>query len=294
MRYGTILLCLVPLLALGACDDDGVTDLGPPESAATVRFINAAVDIGAVDLRFPDRVETLPTLMGVAFQNSSGFYQRVGSGNRVTRVFPNASDATLTSTRLVDTQLNLVENQRYTMVYAGRTAAGAPGNEAARLEVIEDPAASALPSPGQGQIAVQALHAAVGVGAVDVYLVAVDSVNAPNPADWETVNAGVLRNVGFLGRAASYATVPALTGSRLYRFIVTATGSTTPLFRATPNAEGQAGAAGSVSAGPRPGTRISGSVLTAVIMPGSTPGSRGSTAANQIPTVLVIADKVMD
>jgi hypothetical protein len=299
MRFSKLLLCVLPLLAVTACaDDDGITDLGPPPPAASVRFINANVDTGAVDLRFPDRVENLPTLMGVAFRGTSGFYQRVGDGNRLTRVFPSGSSLALTTTRLVDTQTNLTANQRYTMVYAGRTRAGAPAAEAARLVVLEDPSENALPNPDTLSIAFQALHTAVGVGNVDVYIVPVATTAAATPADFATNNAGVLRNVAYLQRTASYVTVPRRPAGTFYRFVVTAAGSPTALFAVTPNQPGVAaplpGAVGHGTVGPQPGVQVGRSVMTAVVFPGSTPGTRQSAAANQTPTLILIPDRVLN
>jgi len=292
MKYSKLLVFALPLLLMVGCsDDDGITPGGPVPPAATVRFINATVDTGTVDLGFVDVVENLPTLKGVAFQGHSGVYQRVQPGTRATRVFPSSPDINLTQVRLVDTNLNLAANTRYTLVYAGRARAGAPANEAHRLHVIEDPATP--PTPPAGQIALQALHAAVGVGNVDVYIVPVATATAATPADWATNNAGRLNNVPFLGKANAYVNVPALTGTQLYRFVVTAAGSQTALFATTPNQPGVVAPAGA-SYGPQPGVRIAGSVLTAAIFPGSTPGSRQSTATNQNPTVALLVDKVLN
>jgi len=301
MKYSKLLVCALPLLLMVGCsDDDGITPGQPVAPGAAVRFINATVDTGTVDLSFVDVVENHPTLKGVAFQAHSGGYQLAQPGTRATRVFPSATDINLTQVRLVDTNVNLAANSRYTLVYAGRARAGAPAGEAHRLHVIEDPATP--PTPPAGQIAIQALHTAVGVGNVDVYVVAVDSAAAVTPETWATANAGRLNNVAFLGKAPAYINVPALTGTRLYRFIVTPAGSTTPLLpigtraerlRVTPNQPGIAAPAGATY-GPQPGVRIAGSVLTAVVFPGSTVGSRQSVAANQNPTVSLLFDKVLN
>jgi hypothetical protein len=298
MRFAKRLLCVLPLLAVTACaDDDGITNLGPPPPAALVRFINVNVDTGVVSLRFTDRTENLPTLMGVNFRSTSGFYQRVGSGNRETIVFLASSDINLAPTRMVDTNLNLVENQRYTMVYAGRTRAGTPAGEAARLLVLEDPPASALPNPDTAQIALQALHAAIGVGNVDVYIVPVASATATIPTDFLTNNVGVLRNIGYLQRAQNYVTVPRR-ATGFYSFVVTAANSQSPIFAVAPN---QPGTAGTASAGPQPGVRIGRSVMTAVIAPGALDLSRSSVRSgtppvctNCAPTVFLMPDRVLN
>lgn len=304
MRYGKLLMYVAPLLAVAACGgDDGVGVQGGMEPTASVRFINAVPDTGTVDLRFVDRVENLPTLQGVAFRAASGFYQGVVAGARPARIFPNSTNPVVTQVFLIDQTINLAADTRYTLVYAGRASATAPAAERHRLAVIEDPRIP--PTPPANQIAIQALHVAVGVGNVDVYVVPVATATAATPTDFATNNAGVLRNVPFLGKAAAYVNVPVRPAATvagpggtppatapLYRFVVTAAGSTTALFAATPN---QPGAPSTfATAGPQPGVRISGSVLTAVVASGQTAGTRESVAANQTPTVFIIADKVLD
>lgn len=298
MRYYKFLMCALPLLAVAACSDsDGVTDLGAPEPKALVRFINAVPDTGTVDFAFVDIVENLPSLKEVAFQSSSGFYQRAEAGTRPVRIFPNSTNIDLTSIRLVDTTVDLKVNTRYTMVFAGRAADGSHG-----LEIIEDPATP--PTPPAGSIALQVLNLAVGMGAVDVYIVPVDERDDPVPADFATDNVAVVSNVGYLKKAGDYINVPALdpladADGPYYMFIVTAAGSTTPIFHAVPDATGEP-APSSGSYGPQPGVQIEGSVLTAVVMSGATPGTRQSTITVEgvemvrPPTVLVIADKVLN
>jgi hypothetical protein len=288
MRYGKILMCLLPLAALVACDDDGVTANPPPGPAAALRFVNTGTDMGTVDFRFVDFLENLPTLQGVAFRAGSGMYQRAEPGARAARVFPNSTHPDTTSIFLIDETITIQANNRYTLLYAGRANAAAGSPERHRLVVIQDPSMDALPSPATGNIAVQALHTIPGAPAVDVHLVPVASATAETPANWAAITAGTLANISYLGKANSYVTVPVLTGTQLYRFVVTAAGTQNVIFAATPN---QPGAAATVSAGPQPGVRISGSVMTAVIAPGSTPGTRGSVAANQSPTVFVMPDK---
>lgn len=287
MRYSNILMSIVPLLALAACDDSGITGPRSGEPTAKVRFVNAAIDAGVVDFRFVDRVENLPTLQGVAFRASSGGYQGAGAGTRLARVFPYSNDPAVTQTMLVDTTLNLAANARYTMVFAGQTT----GNQD-RLVALEDPAE--LPSPAAGQIAIKVLHAVVGTAAVDVYVVPVDSATAPTPADWQTAAVTVVNNVPYLSQTA-YVNVPVrpTTGLRLYRFVVTAAGSATPLFATTPNLPGTPAPTGA-NYGPLPGVQISGSVLTAVLAAGSVPGSPGSVTANQTPSAILLIDKPLN
>lgn len=285
MRFGKLVLCAGTLLGLAACSDDsGVTTGGPPAPAALVRFINTVTDTGTVDLRFVDRVESLPTMQGVAFRGASGLYQRVEPGNRNARVFPTSTNVDLTQIRLVDTTVTLVADNRYTLVYAGR----ASGNQD-RLAVLTDDIT--LPTPPANNIAIQVLHAATGVGNVDVYITPAGAATNANPIG----NAvAVVSNIPNLGKSA-YVNVPVrpTTGENLYQFTVTAAGSTTPLFTARPNQPGAQPPAGATY-GPQPGVQITGSVMTAVLTSGSVPGTRQSTTANQSPTVLLLIDKALN
>jgi hypothetical protein len=300
MRYGKLLLCVAPLLAVTACaDDDGITNLGPPPPAALVRFVNVNTDTGTVDLRFIDRVENLPTLMGVGFRGASGLYQRVGSGTRQLRVFPNDPNINLTRQELVvDDSHNLTTDQRYTYIYAGRPRLTS-GPEAARLHRIEE---AAPPTPPANQIALRVIHAAVGSPAVDVYVVPVTSATAATPADWRTSRVHVFTNLTYLGNPSAYANVPArpITAGNLYRFVVAAAGSTTgdPVFAFTPNQPGVPAptgtATGAGTVGAQPGVQIAGSVMTAIVAPGQTAGSRQFAAANQDPAVLLIPGRVLN
>ncbi len=285
MRFGKLLLCAGTLLGLAACSDDsGVTNGGPPPPAALVRFINTVTDTGTVDLRFVDKVESLPTMQGVAFRGGSGLFQRVEPGNRNARVFPTSTNAALTSIQLVDTTVTLVADNRYTLVYAGR----ASGNQDRLAVITED---FTLPTPPANNVAFQILHAATGVGSVDVYITPAGAANNPNPIG----NAvAVVRNIAFLGKSA-YVNVPVrpTSGDNLYQFTVTAAGSTTPLFTARPNQPGALPPAGATY-GPQPGVQISGSVMTAVLTSGSVAGTRQSTSATQTPSVVLLIDKALN
>jgi hypothetical protein len=274
---------IVLAFSIVACEiDDPGVDTNTPGPAALVRFINAVVDTGTVDLRFVDKVENLPTLQGVAFRGASGLFQRVEPGSRVARVFVNSSDPVVTQIRLVDTTLTLNANERYTLAYAGQ----ANGNQD-QLAVIDEP--ETLPAPTGDNIAIKILHAATGTGNVDVYIAPADT--GANNTDPIANAVTVVRNVSFLSNTA-YVTVPRTTGAGRYQFAVTAAGSTTVLFSGRPNLPG---AAATVSTtGPSPGVTIAGSVLTAVVMPASVAGTRQSTSGTQTRTVMLLIDKALN
>lgn len=267
------------VLALAACsDDDGVVGPGQEGPKAFIRFINAVPDTGVVDFRFIDKLENLPTFLGVPFRASSGVYQPVSPGTRPVRVFVNSTDPVAAQRLLIDSTITLTAGGRYTLVYAGR----ARGN-ADRLAVIDDDAT--LPAPGTS-IAVRTIHAAVGTGAVDVY------VANSGAADPIAAKVGQFSNVGYLAKT-TYSTLPVRTSTgALYLFGVANTGAATTLFSATPNQPGIPTPAGQLTS-PQPGVQIAGSVLTAVMFPGATAGSPAATATNQTPTVVLFIDKAL-
>jgi hypothetical protein len=281
MRYSKYMLFFLAA-TLAACDDDGVS-VNDPGPAALVRFINAVPDTGTVDLRFIDKVENLPTLQGVAFRAASGVFQRADVGARSAVVFLNSTNVTATATRLVESTLDLAADTRYTLIYAGR----ATGNQD-QLAVINE---AAPPTPPAGQIAIKVLHAAVGTGPVDVYVA--PATSGANNTDPIANAVTVIRNVGYLAQSG-YVNVPVrpTSGEILYQFAVTPAGATNVVLSGRPNLPG---AAATVSTtGPQPGVQIAGSVLTAVVLPGSVPGTRQSTTANQTPTVALIVDKPLN
>ena len=279
MKSYKILSLGLAVFALAACsDDDGV--VGPVQEGpkAFVRFINAVPDTGVVDFRFIDKLENLPTFLGVPFRASSGVYQPIDPGTRPVRVFVNSTDPVAAQRMLIDSTITLAAGGRYTLVYAGR----ARGN-ADRLAVIDDDAT--LPTPGTS-IAVRTIHAAVGTGAVDVY------VANSGAADPIAAKVGQFSNVAYLAKTA-YSTLPVRSGTgALYLFGVANAGAATTLFSATPNQPGIPTPAGQLTS-PQPGVQIAGSVLTAVMFPGATAGSPAATATNQTPTVILFIDKAL-
>jgi hypothetical protein len=162
--------------------------------------------------------------------------------------------------------------------------------------VIEEPSLD-LPTPPAGSIAIRALHVAVGTGNVDVHIApdiaTTDTVRTrPDPIATATAR---INNVAYLTQTA-YVNVPRRPPSDtlpLYAFGITPAGSSTLSFRARPN---QPGAASTIpTVGPQPGVQIAGSVLTAVVYAGATPGTRSATpSANTSPTVVLLIDKALD
>jgi hypothetical protein len=282
MRFKVIFALALTAVGVGACkNDSGVTGPATIGPAALVRFVNATVDTGIVDLRFTDKVENLPTLLGVKFRGSSGGYQRVTPGTRPVRVFVNSTNPVEAQKRLIDTTITLSADKRYTLVYSG----AARGNND-RLLVIEDP--FTFPTPAAGKIQVRVLNEDAAVGAADVYVARSDTANPM------TKPAATIRNVA-LHSYSAYASVDTASASTLYQFAVAPAGGATTTYASSPNAPGAAAPAGA-SYGAQPGVRIQGSVLTALLTSAPTAGSPAATAANQATTtrVVVLVDKVLN
>jgi hypothetical protein len=260
MRY-VRLLFILPLLALVACDDDGitVTQVGP---ASLARVINAAqqpaaAGFTALDLRFVDRVENLPTFQQVPFRGTSGAgYQRVEPGTRHLRLFPTSTDPELAKTRLVDDPSFVMNaNERQTLLLT-REVTGAH-----TVTRIMDPAT--IERAPAGQISIRVLNGWTGAGAIDVYMVRTTSTAVPE--DWATNNDGVIQNVAYQTQSG-YLNVPVAASDALYMFIVVP--DVGGAFAVRPDTPGTAAPAGAVY-GDLPGVRIQHSVLTAVVTPGT-------------------------
>lgn len=289
MRFKTILALGLTAVGLGACSDNsGVTDAKPIPPAALIRFINASVDTGTVDFRFVDKIENLPTFLGVGVRGTSGGYQRVSPGTRPVRVFVNSTDPAEAQKRLIDTTITLNADTRYTLVYQG----AARGN-ADRLLVLQDPAS--FPTPPAGNIAVRALNLDAGVSPADVRFAPTDTVKGSPRTVYPALGA-TITNVAYPTYSA-YVNLPALPTATpkdsLYQIQVFPAGSATMAYSTTSTQRGATPAAGSTY-GPQPGVQIAGSVLTAVIFPAATAGSPARSSATATPGVLLIVDKVLN
>lgn len=275
MKLRTVVLLALGLTALGACsDDDGSAVTGPGGPQALIRFVNATADTGTVDFRFVDRLENLPTFLGVPFRGVSGAgYIAVAAGTRPVRVFVNSTNPVEAQKMLVDTTITLAADGRYTLVYAGN----ARGN-ADRLAVIDDEAT--LPAP-TGNLAIRVLHAAAGTGAATVAVL-------PAGAEASDTPMATFDNVDYLSLSAyqNVAARPSGTGN-LYTFAVTAGAAS---YSVTPNEPGAPAPAGQLY-GPTPGMQIPGSVITVVLVPGATEGAPAATATNTTPSVVILFDK---
>jgi hypothetical protein len=264
------LLAVAALASIGCQRDDGALEPTTIPPLAYVRYINALPDTLGATVRFIDQVEFTPqTWTGVPFRGMGlGNYQGAQAGSRQFRVFtysPNSSNIPANTTVLAEQTFNFEAGKYYTVLHAGFARTG--GNPANSIRILED----AVPTPGTS-IAVRAIHAAAGVGNVDVYLTATTTTAISG--------APAIAGLAF-GTSSAYLTrAPGAFATR-----VTAAGSTTPLI----SSAAPAGVAGSATADPIAGATIPGSVLTAVAFSASVAGSPAATSAS--PTVLYFADR---
>lgn len=267
MRIRYTLAAIVGLGVLTACDRDvaGVDTI--LDESATIRYVNAVPDTGLLDFRFVDgSIEGSPQYAGIQFRTFTP-YQRVRPGTRQMKVFtnPNAfgNSAAVAVQTHIDTTFTFEPNARYTIVSFGFSRPGATTRH--RLVIYRDEQPTNLSAT---QVGVRAIHAAAGVGPVDVYV---------NTSETPAGIAGAPTLANVAERTASgYLPIAArATGASLtYRFDITAPGGTTalPLFNNV--GSGLLGLVGTPTRNPLAGFQVGRTFLTAMVFPASVVGSR--------------------
>lgn len=270
MRLSRFSFFAVAALATIGCQrGDGSLEPTTLPPLAYVRYINALPDTLSATVRFIDQVEFSPqTWANVPFRGmGSGNYQGTQAGNRQFKVFTYHANATVAGNTAVlgEQTFNFEAGKYYTVLHAGFARPG--GTPANTIRILQDQ----VPTPGSS-IAVRAIHAAAGVGNVDVYL---------TPTTTSAITgAPAIAGLAY-GTSSNYLTVaPGAFAAR-----VTAAGSTTPLI----SSAAPAGVVGTTAADPIAGATIPGSVLTAVAFSASVPGS--AAVSSTAPTVLFFADR---
>lgn len=282
--FRNTLVALAACAAASACTPDALTVV-PVGPTAGVRFINALPDsAGAygLDFRFIDIVENsaafrVPFRMNpVAASGVTGStliqYRAAAAGSRHFAIFLDDSIAAITSTKLKDSTVTLVDGKNYTFVLWGAARTGQM-----KLSVIDE---STIPDPG----------AKVGLRVINTTTTPIDvrtfvtGTTAPATPTWSAVPAMSFSSV-----------VTADTGAISYN--VRLAGATTNLFndiQALPGAVAfsTAGPAGKLDIEAVPGTRVSGSVVSLIVFPASTPGSTApQAAAFQVPAGSFVWDR---
>lgn len=266
--------------AVAACNnlDEAIPSPVPP--TAGVRFINAVPDTNRLDMRFVDFVEN-NAQFNVTFRNnpvtSGGItastlvqYKPARAGSRRFRIFLSSSDNTVASVVLKDTVVTLTAGSNYTALLWGNARGGAPAMQLSFFEETE-------PDPG-ANIALRVINATGSAIDAEQYTCSGTGCATGAPTGTDTWS-----NVGPL-TASAYAT--RLPGTVRIRF--TAAGGANPLvsdglalqgLKAT--FSGDTTCNGTSTPDLRPpcdtqaaaGTLVAGSVLSAILFPGSVPGS---------------------
>ena len=267
MRFLRVLVVGVAVAAVGACNDDEITNTTPPPLAG-VRFINAMGDTGAVDIRMIDQVEWSAIALTLAFRGGTEHQPTEAKARRI-RVFPTSRNPVITSNFMLDTTITFAANQNYTLLLTGSAK-----NNTDRFLLLTDDVAA----PAAGSIALRAVNAGCGTaGSPNVdFLAGADS----------TTLAAFASNVA-PNTASAYQARTA--GAMLGRF------NTTVAPTRVAQAAGPVAPATPTGARPAAGVNSAGTVLSAYCFPRFVPGSSVApldTATVNTPGVVYFVDRV--
>jgi len=238
-----------------ACHPDAVTN-SPVVPKAGIHYVNAVPDTGALDFRPVDIVSN-SGLFPAPFRAMNTYYQGIEAGSRDIRVFMDGTDPVVASTLVLEQSFTFTANADYTFLAYGYARTGQ--------------------TPAKKVLITTDVAPAVATGQVHVRVIQLASTLAPfatAPLDAWVVARGAAPLSGSPTIAnAAFENVSAYTNVAVgtYRIAFTATGTTTPiLFQSNM----PAGVAGNDSLNPIGGTSIAQSVITALVMPQSVPGSK--------------------
>jgi hypothetical protein len=285
MNFSRLFLLGGVAATVAACGGSSDVTVVSPDPAALVRFINAVPDTGAMDFRFVDAVDGVPSTPFVNLKFRDGFdraYQRVNVGPHHIRVFmgsanvgPSGStnDPTVVSTVMGDTSFTFALGVHYTFVFYGSARAGAQ-----KFLILTDN----FTPPPSGNFSLRAVN--TNPVAQDVY------VTSSTTALTTVSGTPAFANVAPLA-ATPYANFAVAGGSGNYAVTATDAGTATPV-RSTLMPVGTAAVAEVPGVSPAlsatAGSRVGG-VFTAYIFPASTAGSKA--ASFTTPGVVLQADK---
>lgn len=272
--------CAALLLAVVGCAKDATFQEPLPDYAA-IHWVNAVPDTGQQDMRIVDITENAG-LFDANYRGSNMFYQAIRSGTRTFRIFNSSTNPVIAQQILLEGTLDLVAGQGYTLIHSGFARSGSTPTHAALL-LLDAP-----PVPAAGQVAVRAVHAGAGLGNVDVFIVR-KPVNAATVDSLPDARAAT--NIAFSGASVYIAAAVDDTAAALaqaMRVVFTATGTKTVLASIT----APAGQFGNSTTEPIAGSRIAGSVLTAVLMPRPVAGSAApANAADSLVSTVYLVDR---
>lgn len=166
MRMTRLAVLVSSLAIVSACEDplgeDAITPSHPP--LAYTRFVNGVADTGSTDWRFIDKLEYSPVEFGMRFRDFSP-YAGTEAGTRTLKIFPTSNDISVTRSEFIEQQVTLEAGKYYTILHTGYTRTGS--TPADQVIVFED----AIPTVAAGNIGARFIHAGMGIGAQDAFLV---------------------------------------------------------------------------------------------------------------------------
>lgn len=271
--------CAALLLVLGCAKETTFEE--PLPEYASIHWVNAVPDTGQQDMRIVDIPENA-ALFDANYRGSNMFYQAIRSGTRTYRIFNSSGDPVIAQQVLLEGTLDLAPDQGYTLIHSGFARTGSTPVHAALL-LLDNP-----PVPVAGQVAVRAVNAGAGLPNVDVFIVR-KPVNAATVDSLPDTRAAT--NVAF-GQASTYLAAAvddtAAAAGQAMRVVFTATGTKTVLAAVL----APAGQFGSSTAEPIAGSRIAGSVMTAVLVPRPVAGSAApASAADSLISTVYLVDR---
>lgn len=279
MRIARIGLVGALLLGAAACqtEDGGAVSANIPP-LAFVRYINAVPDTNNLTVRWVDQLDFSPqTFVNVPFRGlGQGGYQGLEAGSRRLRVFTHdpalaGSAGAAVTAQMADTTFTFVAGQYYTLLHLGYARAGQI--PAQKVMIIND----ALPASNTS-VSIRAIHAGLGVGAVDIFATALPTTTLVGATPAFT---NVALTNGTTTGVSAYANLPV----GQFATQIALTGTTASLA----GAAAPAGVAGTVAADPIAGATVAGSVLTAIAFPPSVGGSPA--AASATASIVWISDR---
>ena len=191
MRFSRIVMLAAGLGAMTACDSDDVNAPSIPP-LASVRFINAVADTGAVDIRMIDQIEFSAVGNAIAFRAGTEYFPTEAKTRRI-KVFPTSRNIAVTQNHLLETIVDIQANTRVTLLLVGN----ARDKSTLRFVVISDDASA----PPAGMISVRIVNAATG--AIDGYLV--NAVADPIAPPATATNVAALAQSAYVTRATGAA-----------------------------------------------------------------------------------------
>jgi hypothetical protein len=284
MNFSRLLLLGVAAASIVGCGSSSDSSLVAPDPAGLVRFINAVPDTGAMDFRFTDAVEGVPSTPFVNLRFRDGFdraYQRVNIGTHHIRVFMGSAnigpsggtnDPAVVSTVMGDTTFTFAQGAHYTFVFYGSARAGTQ-----KFLIVTDP----LGPPPAGNFSLRAANFTAVNQEVYVNSGTTTLTTVSGSANW---------NVGPLG-VSDYGNFTLAPAGSNYVVSSADAGTVTPV-RSTLMPVGVAAVAAVPGVSPDlaaiAGSRVGG-VLSAYIFPASTTGSQALAFAT--PGIVLQVDK---